>query len=283
MVLITIQLQNFEEVNALMDLLINEKQVFFQVEKAHLNVTIRLEEGKEKEGIHVLKEKLKKIILEKNRITYWKNILENEFFYLDPVEHEQIIEMAEMILDGKRKDVPVDIHLGEEEKVVDQLLDIILTEKRPLSLKSFLTFRLRSYFEKLSALIEVAIDEYKLEQEFQSFIQYLREFLQGRIAQMKSIYIYNDEDFRFYDEKLNELKRSDLQKRIDRKLLTNFPIYVDSMMIAPLLSIAPKQIFLYTDDEEQSIIQTLSHIFEEKLLIRPLAEFVNLQNKKIFD
>lgn len=62
-------------------------------------------------------------------------------------------------------------------------------------------------------------------------------------------------------------------KLVDRRLLFNHPVYIDSAVIAPLLSIAPNEILLYTDSEEKAIIRTLLNIFEERLKILPLADF----------
>ncbi|MBY6272657.1 MAG: hypothetical protein CW346_10655 [Bacillaceae bacterium] len=140
-------------------------------------------------------------------------------------------------------------------------------------------FRLKDYFKKLDLLIETAIDEYKLEQEYQSFIQCLREYLNGRTPKMEKIYLSHDEGFRLFDGEGRELKRSDLQKLLDRKLLVNFPVYVDSMILAPLLSIAPERILLFTADPEQGIVQTIKSIFEEKLTVYPLSAFLLLKGK----
>lgn len=56
---------------------------------------------------------------------------------------------------------------------------------------------------------------------------------------------------------------------IDRKLLVNHPVYVDSASIAPLLSIAPTTIFLYTKDPEEALVRTIKNIFEERVSILP--------------
>ncbi|KYD21627.1 putative sporulation protein YtxC [Caldibacillus debilis] len=277
--MITLCLQDAEEVRYLLEQLKNHGHFYQQVISERLNVSVAVKEGREREGIEFLKGQVKKIILEKNRIAYWTRVLASDFFFLDPLERRQIIEMAEMILKGKRKDVPVKVALSEEEKLIEETLDEWLANRQPLSLKALAAFRLKDYFKKLDLLIETAIDEYKLEQEYQSFIQCLREYLNGRTPKMEKIYLSHDEGFRLFDGEGRELKRSDLQKLLDRKLLVNFPVYVDSMILAPLLSIAPERILLFTADPEQGIVQTIKSIFEEKLTVYPLSAFFLLKGK----
>lgn len=221
-------------------------------------------------NIHTL---LKRFILEKKRTDWCKRILEEEFFFTDVDEQIQIIEMVYSILAGKRKDIPLEIDHSLLEERVDQALYEVLQTDQPFSIEAFTTFRLRFYREKLSSYIEVAIDEYKLEQEYQSFIYYLRNFLSDRKAKMNCIYIVNEDDFIFFDENKREMKRSELNKCIDRKLLSDHPVYVDSTTIAPLISIAPEKIYLYTNEPESGIIRTLKNIFEEKLHIYSLHAF----------
>jgi putative sporulation protein YtxC len=132
-------------------------------------------------------------------------------------------------------------------------------------------FRLKAYVEQLSQWVEIAIDEYKMEQEYQVFIHTLRDFLADRKPQLAHLYLVIDENMVFYNQHFIEMKRSELFKAIDRKLLVNHPVYVDSGTIAPLLSIAPNTIYLYTDDPQQPLVRTIINIFEERVKISSIS------------
>ena len=79
----------------------------------------------------------------------------------------------------------------------------------------------------------------------------------------------------FYNQQFAEMKRSELFRSIDRKLLVNHPVYVDSGSIAPLLSIAPDTIYLYTDDSHQPLVRTIINLFEERVKVNPVTAFHN--------
>lgn len=146
-------------------------------------------------------------------------------------------------------------------------------EKVSFSFDSFVMFRLKAYTEQLSQWVEIAIDEYKMEQEYQVFLHTLRDFLEDRKPQMSHLYLLIDENMVFYNQQFIEMKRSDLFKTIDRKLLVNHPVYVDSGTIAPLLSIAPETIYLYTDDPHQPLVRTIINLFEERVKVSPVSAF----------
>lgn len=270
---VTIQFQNKEELDFFYKLIQENAVDFLRVETKLLELTMKFQDSYQEQSFIFIHNLLKRFILDKKRMDWCQQILEKDFFYTDEDERIQIIDMIYSIIEGKRKDIPIEIDHTSLEKQIDQALMEVLRSSKTFSIDAFITFRLRFYIEKLSSYIELAIDEYKLEQEYQSFIFYLRNFLADRKAQMTCIYVVNDEGFQFFDENKRLMKRSELNKRIDRKLLSDHPVYVDSVTIAPLISIAPEVIYLYTNHSENGIIQTLKNIFEEKLNILPLDAF----------
>lgn len=50
-------------------------------------------------------------------------------------------------------------------------------------------------------------------------------------------------------------------------------MYIDSHLLAPLVSIAPEKIDLYTEDREHAMVQTIQNIFQERVRILPLGAF----------
>ncbi|PAC35427.1 sporulation protein [Caldifermentibacillus hisashii] len=276
----SIQFNNKEDLNFFYQSFLKNKSEHIQIERKSLQLDFIFPGMKKGDFLTDIYKHLKKFIMEKKRMEWCQEILENDFFYTDTDEQIQIIEMVYSIMEGKRKDLPFEIDHASLEEQLDQALLEVIRSSHILSIDAFITFRLRFYIEKLSSYLEIAIDEYKMEQDYQSFIFYLRNFLAERSAQMKCIYLVNEDGFQFYDEHKNKIKRSDLDKRIDRKLLSDHPVYVDSVTIAPLISIAPEIIYLYTEQPENGIIQTLKNIFEEKLIILSLQDFSYDQREK---
>ncbi|WP_026572231.1 putative sporulation protein YtxC [Bacillus sp. UNC438CL73TsuS30] len=199
---------------------------------------------------------------------WYRDILKEHFYYDDPEEQQQIIDIIYSIQEGHREDLAILLKETAEEPKVKEAIEQVFQENISFSFDSFLKFRLRPYLQMLENYVEISIDEYKMEQEYQMFIQTLREFLAGREPKMDTLHLLFDEEITFFTDQFGEIKRGELTKMIDRKLLVNHPVYVDSASIAPLLSIAPKTIFLYAKEPDAPLVRTIQNIFEERVTLK---------------
>jgi putative sporulation protein YtxC len=204
------------------------------------------------------------------KVNDWlKDILSTKYFYRDEMEQQQIIDIVHAVLEGKHKELAVFLPQLNMEKYVFNHVNDWFYGYQSFSFDAFVAFRLRSLLCELQKYVELSLDEYKMEQEYQMFIQTLREFLVDRDSQIEQLHVlFCDEATRFFDKNYNEIKRSELTKMVDRKLLINHPVYVDSVIIAPLLSIAPIKIYVYVEDFDQPIVRTIRNIFEERLIMK---------------
>jgi putative sporulation protein YtxC len=237
------------------DILLLEDRNIVQI----LEKSVRLEK---------VKEAFYDFIIKIKRDDWFRAILQEQFFFEDPEEQQHIMEIIYSVLEGTREDLAVLIKENGEEPKIRVAIEETLLEDVSFSFDSFLKFRLRPYLKILESYVEISIDEYKMEQEYQMFIQTLRDFLANRAPKMDTLHLLFDEEITFFDEKFVEIKRGELMRMIDRKLLFNHPVYVDSASIAPLLSIAPKSIFLYTKNSEEPLVRTIKNIFEERVMIK---------------
>lgn len=231
------------------------------------------EEFYKQEKLPLLKKSVFEFILKVKRDDWLRGILAESYFYCDSEEQDQILDIIYSVIEGSRKELVPFMDGVEEQELIHSSINEIFNEKVSFSFDSFVMFRLKAYAEQLSKWVEVAIDEYKMEQEYQVFLHTLREFLEDRKPQMSHLYLVIDEHMVFFNQQFTEMKRSELFRTIDRKLLVNHPVYVDSGTIAPLLSIAPETIYLYTDDPHQPLVRTIINLFEERVIVSTISAF----------
>lgn len=230
------------------------------------------------EMLNELKKSFYDFIVKVKRDEWFRTILADSYLFTEMEEQDQIMDIIYSVLEGNRKELAPFMEGVEENGLIKCAVNEILNERVSFSFDSFVMFRLKGYVEQLSQWVEIAIDEYKMEQEYQVFIHTLRDFLADRKPQLTHLYLVIDENMVFYNQHFIEMKRSELFKAIDRKLLVNHPVYVDSGTIAPLLSIAPNAIYLYTDDPQQPLVRTIVNIFEERVKISSISA---LEDEKI--
>ncbi|MBT2691215.1 putative sporulation protein YtxC [Bacillus sp. ISL-47] len=227
-----------------------------------------------------VKEVFYQFIVNRKQDDWFRRILMENYYYEDEGEQQQILEIIRSILEGNREDLAAFVSDVDVKESLKSAIDQLFQNNISFSFDSFVKFRMRPLMDQMAKYVEVSIDEYKMEQEYQMFIQTLRDFLSGRKAKLDTIHVLMDEGIHFYDEQFFEIKRGELLRMIDRKLLSNHPVYVDSVTIAPLLSIAPSCIYLYSDDYEQPLVRTIRNIFEERLVLDSISGFY--ENKRIY-
>ena len=235
-------------------------------------VSIRYPNEGYEDCLHLFKNSLKAFIIGYKKEKWFEKLLEQQYYYDEAEERHQILSILHSILEGEREDIELLPYIDENE-ILEEILQEFLCQQPSFFFESFEMFRLKSYFEHLMKYLDVAIDEYKMEQEYQAFVHMLRDFLKGRESKYKKIFLVDQDGFQFFIEGGRQLKRSELAKIIDRKLVTNHPIYIDSVTIAPLISIAPEEVQVFTDNIEQGMVVTLKNIFEEKLTVYPLKSY----------
>ena len=97
--------------------------------------------------------------------------------------------MAHEILKGRRKGVAQDLTRNAFESYIKSSLNNWLCDPLSFSFSSYIRFRLRTYREMVAKLAEVAIDEYKMEQEYQMFIETLRQQVSSRKSRLSCVHL----------------------------------------------------------------------------------------------
>lgn len=253
-----------------------ENLVLLCEEQAHGKVKIA---KADEEVLEAARKAFHHFILKTKLHDWFRMILKEQYYYADEEEQRQIVDIIYSILEGHRVDLASVLKDASLSKHLEEAIKEMYEHHKIFSLDSFLKFRMRPFLNRLEKYIEVSIDEYKMEQEYQMFIQTLRDFLSSREAKVSRLHLAMKDEVTFFDESFVEIKKSQLTEMIDRRLLSNHPVYVDSVTIAPLLSIAPSVIYLYTDDREKPLVRTIRNIFEERVRIMPFSCF--LQNKSL--
>lgn len=211
-------------------------------------------------------------LLEEKLSQVLEQIIKQKFYFNEQDEIDHILQFAASIIEGEKNRSKEPL-FSEEKHWIKKGLHPILTEKKSFSFDSFTTFRLKSFYQSLERYAMQAIDEYKLEQDYQNFISILRDVLHKREPRISYLHLVYRDAFHFYDHSFRKLERYEITDMIDRHLLSKSSIYIDPVTLAPLLSIAPERLYIYTDDSEQGLIQTMKQIFEERTFILPLHAF----------
>ncbi|MBA9025843.1 MULTISPECIES: putative sporulation protein YtxC [Bacillaceae] len=240
---------------------VSEEGIIITVEERHLDDVHRL-----------LSDVFYTFLVEEKVRDGLEHTIREKFLFEEQDEVDAILDIAASIVEGEMK-VGSSAGFKEAKAAIAESIQDVLTEAKSFSFESIATFRLKGFFESLEHYAGLAIDEYKLEQDYQNFIATLRDFLNKRQSQLQTVHLVHQENFAFFDESYQRLEKDDFTRMMDRRLLGGYPIYIDSTALAPLISIAPERLYVYTDDAEDGLIQTIRRVFEERTIIRPVQSF----------
>ncbi|MDE5412351.1 putative sporulation protein YtxC [Alkalihalobacterium chitinilyticum] len=254
-----------------------------------LQVTLDIEEGEEDTTIYIqyeddeinfydsfhplLASVLSQHVIETKEEDWLLEIIEHMFYFNDPEEQEQILSLACEIINGDREDIPAIHCFYERENYLYEAFAKGIDKHTTFYYEPFLTFRLKDYGEILIDCVEIAIDEYLLEQEYQNIVESLRYYLKTAPKKMKELHLVHDGEFSFYDGAFKEISREEKELFLEEALVFEGDLDIDEMVVSPLVSINPETLHIYTDDVDQGIIYTLQTIFQERAVIYPLGVF----------
>ncbi|WP_226667090.1 putative sporulation protein YtxC [Metabacillus litoralis] len=212
-------------------------------------------------------------ILEYKEHQLMVSMLKEDYYFVEEIEQQQILQIASSIIEGERTDIPNIQGLRHRDEVLKETLWQFLRPNLNFSFSSFQKFRLHQYNARLREYVEVAIEEYKLEQEYQTFIQSLRDYHNEQKSKLEVVSIVHKEGYVVYDADEKRISEDQLKNYVDKSFIHQHTMYVDSNLLAPLVSISPKTILVYTNNSLDGMIQTIQNIFQEKVSIHSLAEF----------
>ncbi|WP_231686812.1 putative sporulation protein YtxC [Bacillus sp. JCM 19034] len=212
-------------------------------------------------------------VIESHEDEWLHDIVETMFYFQDEEEKRQIVSIAHAILEGDRTDLPKVNELLNRRAVIYEAFASHLDENTDFHYEPFLTFRLRDYGECLIDCVELAIDEYMLEQEYQNMIEGLRKYVNEHQPKMDSVYLIHNKSFTFLDEQFRKMTKDELLFYLNNDIVFEQEVEIEEMVISPLVSMLPKSVYIFSDNPDHGIIISIQSIFQERLHVYPLKMY----------
>jgi putative sporulation protein YtxC len=193
-------------------------------------------------------------------------LMADHYYYRDPKEVEKIEKYAVQLLnEGNFVEPSLEFRFARKNKLFQQFYQY-LCEHTSINLDGFLQFRLTSYTDELMDVVEHAIDEYIMDQEYQEFISLLRYFVLVQDPKMKEIHVHHStngfelmhDDFSPVDMSEIDLFVSDIQDQ---------DIRFEDMIVSTLISASPEKVVIHTEDANHNVVKTITNIFDGRTVI----------------
>ncbi|HHV64648.1 MAG TPA: hypothetical protein GXX46_06205 [Peptococcaceae bacterium] len=215
---------------------------------------------------------LAEIIAEEWEGVFVKRILKKEYS-LNKRDIEGIMEKTWGELNGEGKSYRFDCRINMLVRAILEFLD----SHRRFEIEGFMNFRADLYKRELRKQIDRAVNEYRLEQEHEGFINILKRFLHSQRPMYKTMHLVIKEqgEVLFFDERRRNVNNELLQENhtVWEAARDNFfqghknsiEIYED-LLISSLLKCAPQKLIIHnTSEQYANLVYLMQEVFESKV------------------
>ena len=181
-------------------------------------------------------------------------ILNVNYFYFSDLEKKEILKTAISFLEVNR---------------INDIFDSIyayIIENKIISLDGFINFRLKSYFNILDNTIDLAVNKFLIDREYNEFIKLLSLYVNSRDNTTDIIHlIYISGNSILLDNEKNIIPLDD--NIFNAKYLSDITFSSNDYALNAILSIIPEKLYIHLIDAEDEFVTTLKLIFSENAIL----------------
>jgi putative sporulation protein YtxC len=200
-------------------------------------------------------------------------IIQHTYYFTERHEVEKIYDYAEWIVTGE----DADSKLIRKNKHPIQLLRAIfimhLRNAKKVYFTSIIKFGMKAFKHDLIDYVGLAIDEVKREEEYQTFVNMLREYILKKEPITSSVYVVEGDEFSYYREDGTKWSAYEIRQAMKKTPLYLLGFPAEEWNLAPLIALAPEIIYFYVDDPASAKSQTILNVFQERVQLRFIEEF----------
>ena len=184
-----------------------------------------------------------------------KKIINFDYFYFEEYEKKIIIQNCCEIIESSEYE-----QISKEKEYIHEAV------LQSMILEGFVNFRIKEYIKYLDSIVDIAVNKYIIEKEYNEFISLLRMYINSKKSNIKNLHlIYGKSELTILDENKNIVP---LCKEIyNAKFLSDIIFSENDYALNTLLTLLPQRIEIHLLDSEDEFIKTVKLIFEDRVYI----------------
>ncbi|WP_426449138.1 putative sporulation protein YtxC [Paenibacillus sp. S-38] len=211
-------------------------------------------------------------VLREEELPLLKSLIRQEFGYKREEDIRQILSYCDRMLgaeaEGRVLAGPSDYAkaYARRKEIIAGELKEFLQEHTLLNLDGFLKFRLHSYRDELREIVEYAVDEFVMDQQYREFISLLQYFVYIQEAKVPIVHLIHKggADFMLMNERMELIETEENDTVVTAQMLEKDMNFED-MIVSTLITVSPGKIFIHTREPDVQVIHTIRQIFENRV------------------
>lgn len=148
---------------------------------------------------------------------------------------------------------------------IQRNLSQFILETGSVHLNGFVTFRLREYEDKLQEIVDYAVEEYLLDQQYEEFIGLLQYFVyfQEPLTPLVHLLHKGDQEFSILNEQFTPVKAPPISGVVAH--MADQELEMEDVVVSTLIALSPVRVLIHTQEPDTLIISTICRIFGERV------------------
>ncbi len=205
-----------------------------------------------------------------------RRILEYNYFYFSSDEKKQILSSA--------KDFIEEDTISKEDNYFSIYYSVMdyIKQNKSLILDGFINFRLQNYMKNLDYIIDISVNKFLIEKEYNEFVDILKFYVSITPFQISLIHlVYYKNESILLDNNKKVIRTDD--KIFSDKYLPDISFSNNDYVLNTILNLIPKKLIIHMiDSKEDEFINTLKLIFGNRCEICSDCIICDLYKKKRF-
>lgn len=199
-----------------------------------------------------------------------KSFLISNYFYFSEPDRREILNYCNELLESTQKD-----KMLRENIVFSACFDYI-KENKYLILDGFICFRLKQYMKELDEIVDIAVDKFVIDREYNEFTSLLNLYVNTKEPEAEVIHlIYQSQESILLNENMQIIDTS--SNIFDAKYLSDITFSSNDYALNALLNLLPQNLYVHLiDGVKDEFIETIELIFDERIHICKNCEICNI-------
>ncbi len=148
-------------------------------------------------------------------------------------------------------------------------------------LDGFVNFKLNEYIKELDSVVDMCVNKFIIDKEYNEFINLLRTYIQTSSCTTDVVHlVYNNQKSILLDSDRNVIEFKN--NFINSKYISDISFSSNDFALNSLLTLLPQKLYIHLIDKEDDFISMLKLIFNDRVFICSDCDLCNIyKNKKI--
>lgn len=202
-----------------------------------------------------------------------KKIIKKNYFYFSDYEQLQISNISSSIIDENSQ--------SKDDLVFISVYDYIKNNPSMI-LSGFINFRLKDYIEVLEYLVDLSVNNFIINREYDKFITLLRDYINSETSKIDIIHlVYLNQEAILLDKNKNLIPIDN--NIVDSKYLSDISFSNNDYVLNTVLNLLPNKLYVHVLSQEDEFLKTLKNIFNSKIFLCYNCEICNFYKTTFVD